>query len=133
LFGEDARLVEQVRGGNQLLRRAALDFFFQAEDGIRHRHVTGVQTCALPISFFLLVVLSMALLLVFALFKESLFAWFNMQALVPWWFLVVLGASGAAFYELLSLWATRRKQYKIGRASCRESVWVWGLAGEGVR
>src|SRR5207253_5379306 len=29
---------------------AALCFFFQAEDGIRDGHVTGVQTCALPIS-----------------------------------------------------------------------------------
>src|SRR5439155_10878934 len=27
-------------------------FFFQAEDGIRDGHVTGVQTCALPISFY---------------------------------------------------------------------------------
>src|SRR5690606_41004318 len=27
-----------------------LSFFFQAEDGIRDFHVTGVQTCALPIS-----------------------------------------------------------------------------------
>src|SRR5207248_7692225 len=26
-------------------------FFFQAEDGIRDRTVTGVQTCALPISW----------------------------------------------------------------------------------
>src|SRR5256885_4955875 len=26
-------------------------FFFQAEDGIRDYKVTGVQTCALPISF----------------------------------------------------------------------------------
>src|SRR5204862_5078822 len=25
-------------------------FFFQAEDGIRYLYVTGVQTCALPIS-----------------------------------------------------------------------------------
>src|SRR5690606_40987738 len=29
----------------------SLFFFFQAEDGIRDFHVTGVQTCALPISF----------------------------------------------------------------------------------
>src|SRR5690606_40160918 len=28
-------------------------FFFQAEDGIRDFHVTGVQTCALPISHYL--------------------------------------------------------------------------------
>src|SRR5437773_10502813 len=27
-----------------------MDFFFQAEDGIRDRDVTGVQTCALPIN-----------------------------------------------------------------------------------
>src|SRR5207248_7297327 len=27
----------------------AISFFFQAEDGIRDRTVTGVQTCALPI------------------------------------------------------------------------------------
>src|SRR5699024_11872883 len=31
-------------------RFALLIFFFQAEDGIRDRNVTGVQTCALPIS-----------------------------------------------------------------------------------
>src|SRR5690606_39616598 len=29
--------------------RICLCFFFQAEDGIRDFHVTGVQTCALPI------------------------------------------------------------------------------------
>src|SRR5689334_24567133 len=28
-------------------------FFFQAEDGIRDGTVTGVQTCALPISYYL--------------------------------------------------------------------------------
>src|SRR5690625_5644093 len=28
-----------------------ISFFFQAEDGIRDGHVTGVQTCALPIFF----------------------------------------------------------------------------------
>src|SRR5690606_39368483 len=30
--------------------RSSAIFFFQAEDGIRDFHVTGVQTCALPIS-----------------------------------------------------------------------------------
>src|SRR5437868_9374353 len=28
---------------------SSFSFFFQAEDGIRDRNVTGVQTCALPI------------------------------------------------------------------------------------
>src|SRR5699024_11464638 len=31
------------------MRQLYLHFFFQAEDGIRDRNVTGVQTCALPI------------------------------------------------------------------------------------
>src|SRR5204863_1979348 len=31
-------------------RGAGRGFFFQAEDGIRDLYVTGVQTCALPIS-----------------------------------------------------------------------------------
>src|SRR5699024_2853021 len=30
-------------------RVSSVIFFFQAEDGIRYRNVTGVQTCALPI------------------------------------------------------------------------------------
>src|SRR5690606_40130091 len=33
----------------QLSTQHSLFFFFQAEDGIRDFHVTGVQTCALPI------------------------------------------------------------------------------------
>src|SRR5690625_7979753 len=32
-----------------------MSFFFQAEDGIRDGHVTGVQTCALPISSWCLI------------------------------------------------------------------------------
>src|SRR5690606_40080617 len=36
--------------------RFFLLFFFQAEDGIRDFHVTGVQTCALPISAVMLAV-----------------------------------------------------------------------------
>src|SRR5699024_12100701 len=32
-----------------LIRLREFIFFFQAEDGIRDRNVTGVQTCALPI------------------------------------------------------------------------------------
>src|SRR5699024_11391283 len=31
------------------ITRSHVYFFFQAEDGIRDRNVTGVQTCALPI------------------------------------------------------------------------------------
>src|SRR2546430_2875207 len=37
-------------GGAGWLGQRAFFFFFQAEDGIRDLTVTGVQTCALPIS-----------------------------------------------------------------------------------
>src|SRR2546422_3807204 len=44
------RLFTECSGGDTLWRRkCGLDFFFQAEDGIRDVAVTGVQTCALPI------------------------------------------------------------------------------------
>src|SRR2546422_2290965 len=36
--------------GRQLVLLESFFFFFQAEDGIRDVAVTGVQTCALPIS-----------------------------------------------------------------------------------
>src|SRR5690606_40453129 len=36
--------------GSGALQDMLVAFFFQAEDGIRDFHVTGVQTCALPIS-----------------------------------------------------------------------------------
>src|SRR5690625_6138370 len=38
-----------------------IEFFFQAEDGIRYGHVTGVQTCALPIYLLLLDVTTLGL------------------------------------------------------------------------
>src|SRR5437868_7923695 len=42
--------------GLSVFERGILEFifFFQAEDGIRDRNVTGVQTCALPILILLL-------------------------------------------------------------------------------
>src|SRR5256886_9730535 len=50
---EEARCVadnEYAPRGRSTLSRDAYFFFFQAEDGIRDLTVTGVQTCALPIS-----------------------------------------------------------------------------------
>src|SRR2546430_616345 len=44
-------IIEQMRNGLSLpCNRSIFFFFFQAEDGIRDLTVTGVQTCALPIS-----------------------------------------------------------------------------------
>ena len=42
--------VRVVGGGGGVVGGGGGVFFFQAEDGIRDIGVTGVQTCALPIS-----------------------------------------------------------------------------------
>src|SRR5206468_5751745 len=54
---QESKQVRDVRNGACLVRfsptwlvHRAVFFFFQAEDGIRDLIVTGVQTCALPIS-----------------------------------------------------------------------------------
>src|SRR2546430_8869087 len=39
------------RGADSSCPTRSIKFFFHAEDGIRDLTVTGVQTCALPISF----------------------------------------------------------------------------------
>src|SRR5262249_62048656 len=46
---ENALEHRKLVGENADLKRRLVDFFFQAEDGIRDWSVTGVQTCALPI------------------------------------------------------------------------------------
>src|SRR5437773_12464342 len=45
---ENVAAIREKVGKNRVI--CGLSFFFQAEDGIRDRDVTGVQTCALPIS-----------------------------------------------------------------------------------
>src|SRR5207253_4103573 len=49
--GEAADLVVFGPAGDDVELDSVAGFFFQAEDGIRDGHVTGVQTCALPIYF----------------------------------------------------------------------------------
>src|SRR5690625_7604021 len=74
-------------------------FFFQAEDGIRDGHVTGVQTCALPI---------------YDSFGSAVLA-----------VLLTLGGIGALVVPLgIRMWNQLSEQQaaKIGRASCRERV-----------
>src|SRR5439155_13225664 len=43
------RLSKSIINSPALRCLSSVSFFFQAEDGIRDGHVTGVQTCALPI------------------------------------------------------------------------------------
>src|SRR5690606_40741001 len=100
-------------------------FFFQAEDGIRYFHVTGVQTCALPILSSTSPMVSTPGARdcgwmqnggqgreVFA--KASL-----TTASLSWLRLISTSLPLCLTVTLM----------KIGRASCRERVELWGVVG----
>src|SRR5438034_8208734 len=90
-------------------------FFFQAEDGIRDHCVTGVQTCALPISFDTAVAIARRL---------------GAGKLVMgqlWSFGDTLRLT-AGLYDV-ARGGTPVREIKIGRASCRERVEI--LVGDG--
>src|SRR5207248_6853226 len=93
-------------------------FFFQAEDGIRDRTVTGVQTCALPI------------------FIRAATPDTQGWRTATIWIENVQHAAGMLLgfdsdIEVLSPAALRRElpTREIGRASCRERVETWWVAG----
>src|SRR5207249_6921175 len=102
----------------------------QAEDGIRDRNVTGVQTCALPISLRPLAGDMAFLLMALALIGTGVLA-------VP----ILTGSAAYAVAETFG-WKSGldekpggAKQFyvvmsKIGRASCRERGETAGGAGE---
>src|SRR2546425_3677095 len=83
-----------------------LFFFFQAEDGIRDKLVTGVQTCALPIWM-----ISFA----FSSPEHSPFTLLLAIVLITN-FLVI----EARRYRYFSVYRARVRMIEIGRASCRE-------------
>src|SRR5690606_40438081 len=84
-------------------------FFFQAEDGIRDFHVTGVQTCALPI---------------YVPFTCDSSLPDSSSSGVPF----TVAFSWASSTEMGSLSVpTTRPAPKIGRASCRERVSMLAL------
>src|SRR5699024_11364385 len=96
-------------------------FCFQAEDGIRDRNVTGVQTCALPISLFQSpepdAVFS-AIALRLCTHFVSLFA-----AQSPT--LCAHREVGAHLYDFPALSKSFHPKGQIGRASCRERACWW--------
>src|SRR2546430_8354085 len=96
----------------QSLWRLAI-FFFQAEDGIRDLTVTGVQTCALPISVghMGLTVLLPLLKLLATMYIALVF--FILFVLVP---ILLLARIPLKPFVQVAL------EPEIGRASCRERV-----------
>src|SRR5690606_40696460 len=100
-------------------------FFFQAEDGIRDFHVTGVQTCALPIW----------------LLAESAWARASSLEMTPSLYIRNRACSkvwepGERLFSIASLMPlmlpssiSSAMWREIGRASCRERVWVAVVGG----
>src|SRR5699024_11409805 len=93
-------------------------FFFQAEDGIRDRNVTGVQTCALPI---LTTLIDLVVVFLFThpmmrvLLRTKFFGGgHRLSGLDP----VHLGSTVSAYR------GAGRVVSKIGRASCREAAGI---------
>src|SRR5688500_19160772 len=87
---------------------AASLFFFQAEDGIRDYKVTGVQTCALPIS---------------GRGNRPRAPWPGLRALPPgggWPHPPPRRHRHRAEHQQGAGRAARREHLEIGRASCRE-------------
>src|SRR5437588_8717479 len=103
-------------------------FFFQAEDGIRDHCVTGVQTCALPIS---------PLSLRDIRYEDgplprSAHRHREPESALPGYLDAarhLLGSrpapNGAAMEHLQT--GPDFEHLKIGRASCRERVQIWGV------
>src|SRR5699024_11809234 len=78
-------------------------FFFQAEDGIRDRNVTGVQTCALPICF-----LSLSASFLVSMNKFSVSKAFALLSLVTCKFFFFLPLSVTLISFIISLWIVVR-------------------------
>src|SRR5690606_41483248 len=110
---------------------SAYYFFFQAEDGIRDFHVTGVQTCALPISA--LQALSTLTREADASQKWRIVGWLSV-IFIPFLAGAMLNnASNVLAVAVLDLEPNLLLigLAKIGRASCRGRVAVAGVGGRG--
>src|SRR5690606_39718335 len=101
--------------------------FFQAEDGIRYFHVTGVQTCALPI----FPIMSYA-----AKYSSGFYGPFRDAAESTPAFgdrrshQMDIGNINEALREVEEdIKEGADIVMEIGRASCRESVWIGGGGG----
>src|SRR5437870_11862853 len=84
-------------------------FFFQAEDGIRDGHVTGVQTCALPI---------------YGGLKLTELRDVRQQRAKPGLVILEVAYERGGVARVLG-----EPVGQIGRASCRERVWGSGGGG----
>lgn len=83
----------------------------------------GIAMNLMVLSAALMVITTLTVLTLLYLFGEGLLNLLSMSALVPYWWLIGAGLLGAATYELLSMWATRRRAYAaIARTQVLQSL-----------
>src|SRR5690554_1101704 len=78
----------------------------------------ALNLLALSVGLMLLTLTLVAIIL--WAFGESILTAVSMDVLVPWWWLVILGLFATACYEMLTLWATRKRSYSV---ISKTSVW----------
>lgn len=61
----------------------------------------------------LVFILGLILTCVLFFYAESLFEIFSVEELTPWWWLVAIGVVGTSTYEIMTLWATRKGEFRI--------------------
>jgi O-antigen/teichoic acid export membrane protein len=89
----------------------------------------GLAMNLMALSAGLMLIIGTVLAIGLALFAEPLLGLMSMEVMAPWWWLIVLALIGSGTYEMLSLWATRGRAYKlIARTQFTQS-----LAGEMVK
>lgn len=82
---------------------------------------TAMNLMVLSAVLMLASVLFFTLVLLF--FAEPLLSLISMEALAPWWWLIVLGMLATACYEIMTAWGTRRRGYRtIARTQVVQSV-----------
>jgi O-antigen/teichoic acid export membrane protein len=73
----------------------------------------GVAMNLLVLSFGLMLVFCALIALALGLWGGALLTLVSMQVLAPWWWLIALGVLGTATYEMLTMWATRKRAYRV--------------------
>ncbi|MBL4292712.1 lipopolysaccharide biosynthesis protein, partial [Vibrio fluvialis] len=71
----------------------------------------------------LILIWSVITSLIFYLFSKTIFELFDARAVSSYWWIIIVGSAGMAFYELLSLWSTREKKFRaMSRSQVNQSL-----------
>ena len=71
----------------------------------------GLALNILTLGIGLTLILAAVLSFIFIAVGKPIFGFFNMVEIAEYWWLLVVGITGMAFYELLSNWATRKREF----------------------